>query len=354
MTSARQGKRFPLSRGFSFADVSRIWLGAITLVAIGGSILGVFAIGTLGVLDHRYQMSGVFEDSAGLRTGDVVRVAGIDVGEVTGIHPDFEVGQVVVTWEVDDGVELGPDTRADIAVATLLGGLYLRLENPPGPIQEPYLSSLPDEQRRIPLDRTGLPATIDQILNNATHAVESLDVDNVETLLSQLGDLTVDSGQDIGDLATNLASVATAVNSREQQIDDLLSNTEQITATLASKDQVLADLIDDAAVLLDEIDARRDDLAALLGSGADVVVTLTNLVHDHRSSLDAILADLHATFAVTDAQLPNINRTFALLGPTFGGVETITQQGAWLDAVASGLPAADILSLLQAATGQQP
>ncbi|MBA2282086.1 MAG: MCE family protein [Actinomycetota bacterium] len=338
-------------RGFSFNDLNRRWLGLITMGVAVAAIAAVFAVGTLGILDHRYAMSGVFADSAGLRTGDVVRVAGLDVGEVTGIHPDFELGQVVITWEVEEGVELGPGTRADVAIATLLGGLYLRLEGPPGPVPTPYLSSLPEEERRIPLDRTGAPATVEQVLGNTTRTVQSLDVDSIETLLSQLGDLTLDSGEDIGSLATNLATVAAALNTRQEQIDGLIANTEQITATLAGKDQVLGALVDDAGALLDQIDRRRTELATLLGAGADVVVTLADLVEQHRSSLEAILDDLHETLAVTDANLPQLNRTLALLGPTFGGVETVTQQGAWLDAVASGLPAADLLTIIQQATG---
>jgi phospholipid/cholesterol/gamma-HCH transport system substrate-binding protein len=188
------------------------------------------------------------------------------------------------------------------------------------------------------------------VLNRTTRAVQELDVDAVDELLVQLGDLTLDSGDDIGSLAANLAAVATAVNSRQQQIDDLIANTETVTSTLAGKDEVLAGLIDDAAQLLDQISARRDELALLLGAGSDVVVTLSDLVAEHRASLETVLDDLHATFAVTDSHLPDLDRLLALVGPTFGGVETISQQGAWLDAVASGLPAADLLGLIDQAT----
>ena len=328
--------------GFSFNDVNRVLLGAISLVLTGVVILAVFAVGSLGLLKHRYQMSGVFPASAGVRNGDLVRVAGIDVGTVIDVAPDFSLGQVVITWEVDDGVELGPRTTAEISLATLLGGTYIKLG---GTVEEPYMKSLPTAQRRIPIERTKSPATIDQLLNQTTHAIEQINVGNVNQLLGQLGTLTVDNQQTIGDLLTNLNTVSAAVNQRQEQVAQLVTNGQQITSTLASKDQALSQLLDNASSLLDEISARRDELATLLGSGAQVVTTLSNLVADHRAQIDAILDDLHATLTVTDKHLPDFDKFLTFVGPTFAGVGTITRSGPWLDAVAYGLGPADVNQL---------
>src|SRR5690606_5871730 len=103
----------------SFADMNPFVLGVATLVATAVALVVAFAIVTLGVLEHRYEMSGVFVESGGIRAGDKVRVAGLDVGQVTAVRPDFERSQIVVTWEVDRGVDLGPQTSAEISLATL-------------------------------------------------------------------------------------------------------------------------------------------------------------------------------------------------------------------------------------------
>jgi phospholipid/cholesterol/gamma-HCH transport system substrate-binding protein len=335
-------------RGFSFADANQVVLGAVTILAIAGMIGAVFAVGTLGVLKHRYSMSGVFHDSSGIRAGDTVRVAGIDVGQVTGIEPDFQLGQVVVTWEVDEGVHLGTATTAEIAVATLLGGMYLRLG---GPVTKPYLESLPGSQRRVPLERTKTPYTVTDTLGSATRAVQQLDVGNVDTLLTQLGDLTADNRDDIGQLATDIAAIAGAVNDRQHELDTLLTNAQTVTDTLAAKDTQLASLVDHAGSLLDVLAKRRDDLATLLGAGSQVVSTLSMVITDHRAQLSAIIDDLHATLAVTDAHLPELNRTLAFVGPTFAGFSKITQQGAWLEAVVDGLPAVDLINLIRLVLG---
>src|SRR3546814_15171988 len=102
-------------------------------------------------------MSAVFSDTGGLKKGDDVRVAGVPVGEVTGVHADFEAGQVIVNVEVDEGIDLGPQTRAEIGAATLLGGYYLGLT---GPVEEQFLPELPEAERRIPLARTHTPVSL--------------------------------------------------------------------------------------------------------------------------------------------------------------------------------------------------
>jgi phospholipid/cholesterol/gamma-HCH transport system substrate-binding protein len=326
-------------RNFSFKDMNPMVLGIALIVITGAVVGGVFAVGSLGLLKHRYQMSGVFPETAGLRNGDLVRVAGVDVGVISGVKPDFAHGNVIVSWKVDHGVELGPRTTAEISLATLLGGKYLKLG---GPVERPYLESLPRAQRRIPLARAKLPATIDQVLNTTTHLVENLDVTSVNRLVGQLGDLTADNTNTVGQLAADLASVSAAVNARQQQLAQLVGNAQQITATLATKDKSLAQLVDNASALLDVIVKRRDELGTLLGSGSQVVTTLSNLIANHRAQLDAIIDDLHATLTVTDRHQSELNTQLAFLGPTFTGLASTTRAGPWIDAVAFGLGPTDV------------
>src|ERR1044072_6192937 len=96
----------------SFRDRNKIVVGLISLAAIGTILVATFLVGSLGLLEGGYYMSGTFVDSGGLRTGNDVRVAGVRVGKVTEVRPDYGQGNVVVTWKVDTDVRLGRATRA--------------------------------------------------------------------------------------------------------------------------------------------------------------------------------------------------------------------------------------------------
>ncbi|HSP04869.1 MAG TPA: MlaD family protein [Acidimicrobiales bacterium] len=328
----------------SFADRSPLVLGILTLVAAFIAVVLAFAIGTLGILEDRYEMSGVFEESGGIRPGDKVRVAGLDVGEVTSVRPDFQEAQVVVTWEVDRGVDLGADTSAEISLATLLGGRYLRLD---GPVTEPYVADLPTEERRIPIERTRLPIGVQDALGRFTDAADAYDVDQIDQLLQNFADISADNADSFEPLVENITVLASVLNERRGQIDSLLQNTTELTSALASKDQELLTLIDQSGRLLDVVAQRRDQLRAVLGSGSQAVSELDRLITANRESLDTLLADFDITADTLRARLPELNELLAYVGPAVQGLDEATRSGPWLDSIVSGTGLVQVPDLIE-------
>jgi phospholipid/cholesterol/gamma-HCH transport system substrate-binding protein len=318
----------------SFKDMSKTAVGLASIGLIAGACVATFAVGQLGLLQDRYTMSGVFSDTGGLRSGDAVRVAGVDVGTITGVHPDFEHGYVVIDWEVDRDVDLGRDTTAEIALGTLLGGEHLRLSSDPS---EPYLSELPAEERRIPLERTSVPISVTEALGDTTRVVQQVDTDQVNDVIAAFGDIATETEDVAGQLFTHLDQVASAITAREADVHRLVDSSRTVTATLADRDQQLVALIDSAGVLLDEIARRRDELAAVLGDGSAAVQALTGVIADHRASLEAVLGDLHVAIEAAGRQIGPLNDALAWMGPTFSGISRAGAHGPWIDVVFEGL-----------------
>lgn len=92
--------------------VAALALAAMLIVAVGGQ--GGFAW-------QRYALKTKFHDIAGLKTGAVVRVAGVDVGKVTDIR--FSGAEVEVTMEVNEAQQerITEQSRASIGSLSLLG-----------------------------------------------------------------------------------------------------------------------------------------------------------------------------------------------------------------------------------------
>lgn len=284
----------------SLRDMNQMTIGLLGIIAVAAVVTGVFAYGTVGAGGDRYELSAVFTDTGGMKTGAEVRVAGVSVGSVTGIEADFDRGQVVLTFEVDRGTELGADTRAEIAAATLLGGYYLRLSGPVG-------DDLLEEGDRIGLDHTRNPLSLIGTLSDTTDLVEAIDIQSLNEVMAELADATNRNVDLVPQLLEDLNAIGAAVTAREQQVRTLLGNGEQITAALASRDQQLVQLIDAATVLLDTVTARRDELATVLGSGSDAVRQLTELITSHRAQLDSLLADAHIFLDRVGANIDTIN-----------------------------------------------
>src|SRR3954454_21741109 len=115
------------SRDRSDAQIARI--GTIALVI---ALLAMAAALNLqkfpGFKGTSYQAD--FTDASGLHEGNMVQVAGINVGRVDSI--DLAGNHVVVHFSVDNGVHVGTDTTASIEVLNLLGEKYVNLR-PTGP-----------------------------------------------------------------------------------------------------------------------------------------------------------------------------------------------------------------------------
>jgi phospholipid/cholesterol/gamma-HCH transport system substrate-binding protein len=319
----------------SFRDRDKVVVGVVSLAVIAALLAGTFLAGTLRIFNTGYTMTGIFSDSGGLRTGNDVRVAGVKVGAVTEVRPDYTRGVVVVTWDVDPDVRLGGrQTRADVALSNLLGGRYLKLTGPVGP---PYMDQLPESQRVVPVERTGTPVLINDALKDATRVVQRLDTKEVDRLLTELSKLNTGKRGKVTRLLNNIGELSDTISKSEPDLRRLLNNAGAIMKLLQSKDKQINRLIDAIQVMLDELRRRRTELTALLGDGSDLVASTTKLIDQHERSLIATLDNVSAITRGLNGQAEGLNNTLAWIGPTFSGLATIGGEGPWIEAIASQL-----------------
>ncbi|MBE1533124.1 MlaD family protein [Actinomadura algeriensis] len=318
----------------SLRDRNKITVGLVSSSTLLALVAAVYLIGTEGLLLSRYTVTGVFAETGGLKSGDEVRVAGIRAGEVASVEPNWEKGRVLVTFEVDAEVDLGPATRADVEVASVLGGRYLRLS---GPVTTPHLADLPDERRRVPLDRTGTPATINDVLNRSTETITRLDTESIDRILGELNEVGADDRGRLSRTLTDLADLARTVNESEPQIEKLLTSGDRVMELARTKEKQLSALLSNVRLMLDELERRKTELAAFLGSGGRTVSSLTRLIDQQQKQLETVMADLQETLGTLRPRTGDFNQLLAWAGPTLSGLSGVGGRGPWLDVVATGL-----------------
>ncbi|MFF5204432.1 MlaD family protein [Streptosporangium sp. NPDC000396] len=319
----------------SFRDRDKRLVGVVSMAILATVLVVTFLIGNLGLLEGGYTMSAVLADSGGLRSGNDVRVAGVPVGKVTEVRADYGQGNVVVTWKMNDGIRLGPQTRAEVTLSNLLGGRYLKLT---GPVARPYMDELPEDRRRIPMTRTGTPVLITDALKDATRLVQKLDTDAVDKLLSELAELKPARQGRVSKLLDDIGELSETISESEPQLRRLLDNGNKIMKVLEAKDAQLGRLIDAVQIMLDELRRRRDELKSLLGDGSELVNSITTLVTRHEKNLIAVVDDVTAIGNRLDSTSGKaLNSVLAWVGPTFSGLATAGGQGPWVEAIATGL-----------------
>ncbi|WP_051468532.1 MCE family protein [Actinomadura oligospora] len=318
----------------SLRDVNQKLVAVGTLAVIGAGCVFAFAVGQLHLFDQGYSMSGVFADTAGVKKGQDVRVAGVKAGRVTGVHPDFRTGTVIVSWHMNKGIDLGPDTRAAIETTTLLGGRYIRLS---GPVAHPYMSSLSTSRRRIPLDRTRVPYTVPDALQGANNIIGKLDERSIDKLLTEMSKIKSPNAAKLNEMLRNVQSLSRALNDSYPEVEKLLQGSKTITATLAAKEGRLREIIDNSRILLRVLIERRDQLASTIGQGSRTVRTLSNTISRNQRQLDTLLDNLHLLTTRLAPNMDVLNTDLSLLGPTFEGVSNVRGNGKWIEGVLTGL-----------------
>ena len=172
----------------SFRDRNPYLVGIVSVLLIGAATGFAFMVGLLNLLEKAYPMEGVFSDASGLRNGDDVKLAGVKVGRVTDIEVDRPSGNVRVSWVIDEGIEIGDEAGAEIALASLLGAKHIRINDPTA--GDTLMEDLPKEQRVVPLERTKVPFDLFELTRIATEGIEELETEKLNDFLVDLADIT--------------------------------------------------------------------------------------------------------------------------------------------------------------------
>ncbi|MFC6882664.1 MULTISPECIES: MCE family protein [Actinomadura] len=318
----------------SLRDVNHKIVAIVTLAVLGAGCVFAFAVGQLHLFDSGYTMSGEFTDTAGVKKGQDVRVAGVKAGRITSVEPDFKHGRVIISWHVNAGIDLGPGTRAEIQTATLLGGRYLRLS---GPVAKPYMANVPEPRRRIPLARTSVPFTVPEALEGAQNIVGKLDQKSVDKLLTEVTKIKSPSAAQLRRILENVQALSRTLNDSYPEIEKLIEGSKTITGTLAAKDEKLKQIISSSQVLLNTLVQRRNELASTIGQGSRTVRTLSNTISRNQKQLNTLLDNLHLLTTRLAPNMDALNTDFSLLGPTFTQVANLKGNGPWVEGLLTGL-----------------
>ncbi|MET7773520.1 MlaD family protein [Nocardia sp. NPDC005366] len=218
---------------------------------------------------HTY--SAIFTDVSGLRVGDDVRVAGVQVGrvDVIAVHGP----QAEVTFRLRRDQTVYGNTLASVTYQNLIGQRYLGLSlsdfGAPAPLP-------PGAQ--IPLEHTQPSFDLSGLLNGFQPLFSTLDPRDVDNLTSAL--IRALQGDD-GAVAALIAQTATLAQSfagPDRILGTLIDNLSVVMTTLAGQSAGMQTTIAQTRKIFDGLEARRDTLieqtsriAVVLSDAATVV-----------------------------------------------------------------------------------
>jgi phospholipid/cholesterol/gamma-HCH transport system substrate-binding protein len=272
--------------------------GTVIKLAIFAVVLAFFTAAIIVVFgqirfDRTNSYTAEFINVSGLREGQFVRAAGVEIGKVKSIKLQDNGHRAEVKFNVDHSVPLYQSTTAQIRYLDLIGNRYLELKRGQGQGADQVLSP----GGFIPESRTSPALDLDALIGGFRPLFRALDPQKVNNIASAI--ITVFQGQG-------------------GTINDILDQTAQLTSTIAERDQAIGQVVKNLNIVLDTTVRHRKEFDQTVDNFEKLVTGLAN----HSDSLAADAANISSgTGAVADLLADNQ----ALLKKTINYLDVIQQ-----------------------------
>lgn len=273
----------------------------LAIFVLSGALVAGLLYLTLGriTIGPSRSYDALMSDVSGLEKGDLVRVAGVRVGQVDGLS--VESGNVVrVSFHVDDQQQLTDRTQVLVRYENLLGDRYLELAQPPA-AGNPLTAGA-----TIPVDRTTPALDLDVLLNGFRPLFEGLEPQQVNTLATNLIATLQGRGGTVQSLLASTASLTNGLADNDKVIGSLLTNLDVVLGSLDSRDVQLDHALREMKSLVAGLSNDRDPIGRSVTSINQFAATLGGLVAEVRPPLSQ-------TVTATDDAAAVINRNSARL-----------------------------------------
>jgi phospholipid/cholesterol/gamma-HCH transport system substrate-binding protein len=250
-------------------------------------LLGIFAL--LAIFQQlRFEKENVyhaqFSNITGLKSGDFVRIAGVEVGKVKEITllPDTTLS---VEFGTDSSVVLTEGSRAAIRYDNLIGDRYLGLEEGVGgtDVLRPGAT--------IPLDRTEPALDLDALIGGFRPLFRALNPEQVNALSGQLIAAFEGQGATISSFLAQTGAVTNTLADRDQLIGQVINNLNTVLGSLGDESRQFDKAVTSLSELVDGLAARKTDISTGLANVNEASSTIADLLSEARPPLKEVVAE---------------------------------------------------------------
>lgn len=320
-----------------FRERNLVIVAAISAVVL--IVAGLFALNIGSLTATTY--SADFQSAIGLKSGDVVTIAGVRVGAVSGMKLAGTVARVSFT--VSGNHRLGDQTSVNVKVLNPVGVEYLELvPSGPGHLHGP-----------IPVARTTIPGTLIGDLNQFTNQTQQTDIPQLVQALKVLTQtFAANSPEQTKAALDGVAQLSAVLAGRQQELTNLVSQANQLTSVLNGHSAQLVNLLGQSALVLQVLQQRKAALDNLLASTAHLTDQLNHIIVGDRSVLDPMLANLQALSTSLAKDSSNVAQAIPLVAAFSRYSANLSGSGPFADFVAPTLGVPDNLIAECAAMGK--
>ncbi|MFL6062850.1 MAG: MCE family protein [Marmoricola sp.] len=268
--------------------------------------------------------SAIMTDVSGLKSGDVVKIAGVRVGQVDGL--DVLAGnRIKVHFHVSKGQRLSDQTHVTVRYLNLLGDRYLELSQPPG-VGTPLAAGA-----TIPASRTTPALDLDVLLNGFRPLFQGLEPKQINELATGLIDTLQGQGGTLQAVLGKTASFTNDLADRDKAIGSLLTNMDVVLSSLDAHDTQLSGAITQLRTLVSGLAADRDPISGSLGDISQLAGVLSTLFAQVKNPLADTFAQLDGVSTTINRNSARLNQTLDLLPDAYNRLDRVASHGSFFN-----------------------
>lgn len=297
-------------------------IGTITLVAIM-----VVSIGIPRAVYHVRTNAYIAElaNASGLTGGDPVYVAGVPAGRVEDVA--LAVDRVRVGFRLDKAQALGNRTTVTVRLRTVLGKRFLDVM----PAGSPNSTDNGLDPRLIPLSRTTVPYSLDEVGRKAANTAEHVDQQPLTAMMNTLAETMPGNSTELGQALTGISAASSAFADNGDKIDEILRISREMAEMLSHQTDSLADTAANAQYIVSSLAARRQALNDIVTNLTAIMRHLAAIYTEKQSDFSSLITGLTAVTGTLKANVDKIDQTLLKMPPAIRAVTNATGNGNWAD-----------------------
>ena len=197
-------------------------------------VVAVFILEMVGATDFfrgGYRITASFKSAQELKKGDLVKMAGVEIGRVEDIG--LENARAKVTLKIQAKYKIKTDAKALVKFTGLMGQNFVSIEG--GSAASPDIESGSIDTAEQP-DLSALMAKLDGVAEGIESVAKSFSTDNISTLLGPLTDFVKQNSAPLSAVIANMRTVSDNISQGRGTVgrlvmDDSLYNTTYTTMT---------------------------------------------------------------------------------------------------------------------------
>jgi phospholipid/cholesterol/gamma-HCH transport system substrate-binding protein len=288
----------------------------ILLSLLTASVLSANYIGlTDRVIGGQYRVTADFAQSGGIFVGSEVSYRGVQVGRVESLRLSDD--GVLVDARIRRGVQIPKDTVAVVENRSAVGEQYLDFQ----PRSEEG-AKLKDGDV-IPRASTQTPVRIENLLLHFDRTVNSVDRDDLATVVDEFGTAFADGGQDLQRILDSGDALTKAATEALPETIKLIDDGRIVLDTQNASAEDIKAFSKNFADLSETLKASDADLRLILDRGAVASKELDALIKENQGSLATLLANFITIGQVTTARIDGIQQLLVTYPDVIAGGYTV-------------------------------